>query len=96
MFLDLNKNSSAPPHIANKSSRITIIDPNTPLIMLAFIFSSPMTLLSDPTEAGIMEEFTRVEVGAVNDSFNVAVRFGAGVVNKSNGESVEVHCLSVS
>ena len=63
MFLEHNKCNSAPPHSANKSSRITIIDPNTPPIMFALMFLSPVILFSDPTEAGIMEEFILVEIG---------------------------------
>ena len=58
MFLDLSKNSSTPPHIANSSSRMMIMDPNTPPIMLACMFMSLTTIFFDSTEAGIMEEFT--------------------------------------
>ena len=58
MLLDCNKNSSAPPHNTNRSSRTIIMDPSTPpIIMLALILKSLLTTFSNPIEAGIMEEF---------------------------------------
>ena len=52
--LDRNKSSSAPPHIANNSSRIMITDPRTPPTMLALIFKSLPITFSDPIEAEII------------------------------------------
>ena len=58
LFLDCNKNSSAPPQSANSSSRMMIMGPNTPPIRLVYMFMSLTTIFFDSTEAGIVDEFT--------------------------------------
>ena len=56
LFLEHNKNSSAPPQGANNSSRMMIIDPNTPPIMVACMFMSLLMTFSDPIEAEVVNK----------------------------------------
>ena len=87
LYLDCNRNSSAPPQSANNSSRMMIMDPSTPPIMFVCMFL-PAISSEDPVI---------IEVGVVNESdLNTCVE--ARDVNASVGtSSIEaLHFLSVS
>ena len=91
VFLEHNKNSSAPPHSTNNSTRMMITDPSTPPTMFVCMFISLPAISS--------EDPVIIEVGVVNESdLNTCVEARDIDVNASVGTSFieALHLLSVS